>query len=48
LQAVDEMARSQLGRMLAAHEIGLIASFLRTLTGEYRGRPLSDRKESVP
>jgi cytochrome c peroxidase len=47
-QAVDEMARSQLGRMLAAHEIGLIASFLRTLTGEYRGRPLSDRKESVP
>jgi len=47
-QAVEEMARSQLGRMLAAHEIGLIASFLRTLTGEYRGRPLSDRKESVP
>jgi cytochrome c peroxidase len=47
-QAVDEMARSQLGRMLAAQEIGLIASFLRTLTGEYRGRPLSDREESVP
>jgi cytochrome c peroxidase len=41
-QAVEEMARSQLGRVLTEPEIRLIAGFLRTLTGEYRGRPLSD------
>jgi cytochrome c peroxidase len=47
-QAVREMARSQLGRVLTEPEIGLIAGFLRTLTGEYRGRPLSDRAGSSP
>ena len=46
-QAVEEMGRSQLGRVLTAQEIGLIAGFLRTLTGEYRGRPLSDRAGST-
>jgi cytochrome c peroxidase len=47
-QAIAEMARSQLGRVLNEREIGLIAGFLRTLTGEYRGRPLSDRAGSSP
>ena len=47
-QAIEEMARSQLGRVLTAQEIGLIAGFLRTLTGEYRGRTLSDRAGSSP
>jgi cytochrome c peroxidase len=42
-QAIEEMARSQLGRVLTEREIELIAGFLRTLTGEYRGRPLSER-----
>ena len=41
-QAIEEMARSQLGRVLNAEEIELIAGFLRTLTGEYRGATLSD------
>jgi cytochrome c peroxidase len=47
-QAIVEMARSQLGRVLTEREIGLIAGFLRTLTGEYRGRPLSDRAGASP
>jgi cytochrome c peroxidase len=47
-QAIAEMARSQLGRVLNEREIGRIAGFLRTLTGEYRGRPLSDRAGSSP
>jgi cytochrome c peroxidase len=47
-QAIEEMARSQLGRVLTGQEIELIAGFLRTLTGEYGGRPLSDRAESTP
>jgi cytochrome c peroxidase len=42
-EAVGIMAKSQLGRVLSEAEIGLIASFLRTLTGEHRGRPLGDR-----
>ena len=47
-QAIAEMARSQLGRVLTEREIGLIAGFLGTLTGEYRGRPLSDGAEAQP
>jgi cytochrome c peroxidase len=47
-QAVREMARSQLGRVLTEPEVGQIAGYLRTLTGEYRGRPLSDGAESKP
>jgi cytochrome c peroxidase len=39
--AVDTMARVQLGRTLAQDEVGLIARFLHTLTGEYRGRPVA-------
>jgi cytochrome c peroxidase len=40
-EAVDTMAKSQLGRPLTARDIDLIVAFLRTLTGEYRGRPLA-------
>jgi cytochrome c peroxidase len=47
-QAILEMARSQLGRELTGRETDLIAGFLRTLTGEYRGRPLSDGAEPSP
>jgi cytochrome c peroxidase len=46
--AIEEMARSQLGRVLTEREIGLIAGFLRTLTGEYRGGPLSGGAEFQP
>ena len=37
-EAVDRMAKSQLGRTLTAEEIDLIAQFLRTLTGEAASR----------
>jgi cytochrome c peroxidase len=47
-QAIEEMARSQLGRVLTVQETELIAAFLRTLTGQYRGRALSDRAGSSP
>jgi cytochrome c peroxidase len=40
--AVDIMARYQLGRTLSQADIGLIVKFLRTLTGEYRGSRLDD------
>src|SRR5262249_4235654 len=43
LEAVDIMARAQLGRDLPALDIYYIAKFLRTLTGEYQGRSLADR-----
>jgi cytochrome c peroxidase len=39
--AVRTMARSQLGRSMTEEEIGLVVGFLRTLTGEYQGRPLA-------
>lgn len=39
--AVRTMARSQLGRSMTDEEIGLVVAFLRTLTGEYRGRPVA-------
>jgi cytochrome c peroxidase len=35
------MAKVQLGQPLRAEEIDLIVQFLGTLTGEYRGAPLS-------
>jgi cytochrome c peroxidase len=47
-QAVAEMARNQLGRVLAAREIDLIVRFLRTLSGEYNGRPVSDQMDTQP
>lgn len=41
-QAVEIMARSQLGRQLPQDDVGLIVRFLNTLTGEYEGRRLED------
>jgi cytochrome c peroxidase len=38
--AVLVMGRYQLGRQLTATEIQLLVTFLKTLTGEYEGRPL--------
>ena len=43
------MARSQLGRELPEHDVQSIVQFLRTLTGEYRGRRLSaDDEQATP
>jgi cytochrome c peroxidase len=42
-EAVEIMARSQLGRTLPEHDVGLIVQFLNTLTGEYEGHSLSDQ-----
>jgi cytochrome c peroxidase len=39
-QAIAVMTKYQLGRPLEKEQIELIAQFLRTLTGEYRGKPL--------
>jgi cytochrome c peroxidase len=38
--AVLIMGRFQLGRLLTASEVGLLVTFLKTLTGEYAGQPL--------
>ena len=38
--AVKVMARFQLGKKLDAADVAKIVSFLRTLTGEYSGKPL--------
>jgi len=38
--AVKVMARFQLGKKLDADEVTKIVAFLRTLTGEYMGKPL--------
>ncbi len=40
-EAVDTMARDQLGKPLTARERSLIVKFLNTLTGEYLGRPVA-------
>jgi cytochrome c peroxidase len=37
---IETMARVQLGRTLSQEHVSLIAGFLHTLTGEYRGRPV--------
>lgn len=39
-QAIAIMAKYQLGRTLEKEQINVIAKFLRTLTGEYQGKPL--------
>ncbi len=41
-QAVTEMARNQLGKVLAPQEIHLIVRFLHSLTGKYGDRPVGD------
>src|SRR5262249_36584904 len=40
-EAVEIMARNQLGRELPPEDIALIVQFLDTLTGEYQGRSLA-------
>ncbi len=40
-EAIGVMGRHQLGRRLTRDDIRFVAAFLRTLTGEYRGRPLT-------
>lgn len=40
-EAVAVMAKYQLGRQLSQTEIDAIVQFLKTLTGEYQGKPLS-------
>jgi cytochrome c peroxidase len=39
-EAISTMTKYQLGRTLPTEQIASIAKFLRTLTGEYRGKPL--------
>jgi cytochrome c peroxidase len=46
--AVDIMARVQLGRKLGREEIDLIVQFLHTLTGEYEGQSLADAVREAP
>jgi cytochrome c peroxidase len=46
--AVDIMARAQLGRDLPGRDIDLIVKFLETLTGEYQGRPLTAETDQSP
>ena len=46
--AVDTMARVQLGRTLTREEVGLIVKFLHTLTGEYQGQPLTNSFGEAP
>jgi cytochrome c peroxidase len=46
-EAVDIMARAQLGRDLPGQDIDLIVKFLGTLTGEYQGRSLSEIDRST-
>jgi cytochrome c peroxidase len=45
--AVETMARVQLGRTLTSAEISLIVQFLHTLTGDYRGRFRADHAEEA-
>jgi cytochrome c peroxidase len=40
-QSVNVMVKYQLGRSLKSEQINLIIQFLKTLTGEYQGKPLS-------
>jgi cytochrome c peroxidase len=40
-EAVETMARVQLGRTLTMEEVQLIVQFLHTLTGDYQGQPVA-------
>lgn len=44
-QVIEIMGRTQLGKFLNSSEIELIAKFLKTLTGEYNGRPLGEIRD---
>jgi cytochrome c peroxidase len=45
--AVETMTKAQLGTNLTSDQIGRIVAFLRTLTGEYKGRPVTASPEEV-
>jgi cytochrome c peroxidase len=45
-QVVEIMGRTQLGKFLNSSDIDLIVKFLKTLTGEYNGRPLGETRGS--
>jgi hypothetical protein len=45
--AVETMARVQLGRTLTSAEISLIVQFLHTLTEDFQGRSLADHAEEA-
>ena len=38
------MGKTQLGRDISSSEIKLIVAFLKTLTGEYKNKPLKDNR----
>lgn len=46
-QAIAIMGRTQTGKTLDDRDIALIAGFLKTLTGEYRGEPLAPRGSEI-
>ena len=46
--AVETMARVQLGRTLMPEEVGVIVQFLHTLTGEYHGQPVATPVRKTP
>jgi cytochrome c peroxidase len=46
--AVKVMGRHQLGRILDPLDTQLLVDFLKTLTGEYRGRPLAGARHDEP
>lgn len=41
-EAVDMMARYQTGREMKPEEVKKVVGFLETLTGEYKGKPLTN------
>ncbi len=43
-QVVEIMGRTQLGKSLDSSDVDLIVKFLKTLTGEYDGKPLGDTR----
>jgi cytochrome c peroxidase len=47
-QAVEEMARVQLNRVLAPTETGLIVRFLHALSGEYRPSAEAGKRAAPP
>lgn len=47
-EAIIIMGKTQLGRTLSAEEVTLIEAFLRTLTGEYKNRPLDTPSWETP
>ena len=45
-EAVDYMAKYQVDKNLPEDELNKIVAFLETLTGEYKGKPLTNDNQS--